>query len=323
MGKLTIIGVTFLLLGTILVPAAHGSLPDSSPDASGDGETEYWAVIVILLDYKNDKYDIPSLAGTGKPYRIYNALLSAKNWKKDHIKLLINETATKENILDSLIWLQNSADANDIVYFYYTGHGFEKPDDDGDEKDGKDEAICPHDANISADVGYVNFITDDQLDNYFDQIYSKGMFLVFDTCVSGGMIPDLSDTNRVIFTSSKEHRISVPILPFFLTYALNPFINKSDDYEVYVSNLVEILDHIGVSNITADKNKDGLITAEEISRFVKRRVIAFWSFGLLCPLIKIITKIQLIRVYRETEHFLGLVPQIYDGYEGELPIIEL
>lgn len=109
----------------------------------------------------------------------------------------------------------------------------------------------------------------------------------------------------------------------FLAYALNPLINETEDNYVYLFNLVEILSLLGYSNITADKNEDGLITAEEISKFAKRRVLIFWAFSLFCPIIKILTRIQLIRVYRETNHFLGLVPQIYDSYEGELPIIKL
>ena len=320
MNKLTSAGVILLIIFAAFVPVSHGiSAKDSLND---NGETEYWAVIVEVLDYEKDEYDMLVDHKVNKPRRIYNATLSAKNWNEDHIKFLLKENATRENILDSITWLQKNVDAEDIIFFYYHGHGSKIVDDNGDEKDGTDEIICPHDINRTIDGKAVNIISDDELDARFDQINAKGMFLVFNCCMSGGF-KDLDDEKRVILTSCKEQKISIPIISTFLAYGLHPYINESNDGYVYLFNLVEPFNYLGISNITADKDKDGVITAEEISKFSKRRVIAFWSFALLCPVIKSMAKIQLIRVYRQTENHLGLIPQVYDRYEGELPIIEL
>jgi len=343
MNKLIIIGASLLILGTTLTPTTYGSPTFYSSNNGGDdGETEYWAVIVTILDYEIDVNDLPEDKIIIDRYRIYNATLSAKNWKNENVKFLTNENATKNNITDALMWLQNNTDADDILFFFFNGHGGTLPDDNGDEKDGKDEIICPYDTNINEDGELINFITDDELDEYFDQINVKGMFIVFESCHSGGLIDgrstkidgmkkldcsrefneelttDIDDTNRVILASSKEQKVSTMSsgVSLFLTYALNPSINQSDDKYVYALNL-------GFLGITADKNKDGLITAEEISKFVKKRVTILWSFLLLCPIFKTLLKIQLIRVYRKVGQFPSIIPQVYDGYKGELPIIEL
>lgn len=66
---------------------------------------------------------------------------------------------TKENILRSLRWLLSSApiedfnnvnintfppiNDNQLVFFYYSGHGSQVKDYNGDEIDGNDEVICP------------------------------------------------------------------------------------------------------------------------------------------------------------------------------------
>lgn len=344
MNKLRIIGVTLLILGAALVPTTQAPPTDYSSNASGDGETEYWAVIISIFDYEDDRGDLPEDKIITDRYRVYNATLSAKNWKNENVKFLANENATKANITDSLLWLQDSADMDDIIFFFYSGHGGTLPDDNGDEKDGMDEMICPYDIKRNDDGELINFITDDELGEYFNQIDAKGIFLVFESCHSGGLIDkygtkiddrekldslkdfdegfsnDISGENRVILVSSKEEKVSTlaSCIPLFLAYALNPFINQSDDEYVWVSNL-----RLSVLGKTADKNKDGLISAEEISRFVKRRIITLYTLILVCPIFKTLLKIQLIRVYRKAGHIPSVIPQIYDGYEGELPIIEL
>lgn len=65
----------------------------------------------------------------------------------DGVRLLTNEQATKQNIKQAIInWLPESTTAGDEVFIYFTGHGTQLRDLNGDEPDGLDEAIMPHDA---------------------------------------------------------------------------------------------------------------------------------------------------------------------------------
>ena len=51
--------------------------------------------------------------------------------------------------------------------FYFAGHGYYREDEDGDEPDGVDEALVPHDARFVSDgsgpAGMENLIIDDEI----------------------------------------------------------------------------------------------------------------------------------------------------------------
>ncbi|OIW13633.1 hypothetical protein TanjilG_07975 [Lupinus angustifolius] len=52
---------------------------------------------------------------------------------------------TRQNILKALKWLVKDCQAGDSLVFYFSGHGLNISDSNGDEIDGFDEAICPVD----------------------------------------------------------------------------------------------------------------------------------------------------------------------------------
>ncbi|KAF7842983.1 metacaspase-3-like [Senna tora] len=52
---------------------------------------------------------------------------------------------TKANIIEAMKWLVRGCKAGDSLVFHYSGHGSRVEDNDMDEHDGFDEAICPID----------------------------------------------------------------------------------------------------------------------------------------------------------------------------------
>jgi uncharacterized caspase-like protein len=60
---------------------------------------------------------------------------------------LYDTQATKEQVLAQIGDVASRCQAGDYFMFYYAGHGTQVPDIDGDEDDGKDEALCLVDAN--------------------------------------------------------------------------------------------------------------------------------------------------------------------------------
>lgn len=63
------------------------------------------------------------------------------------IARLCNEKATRRGILDALEDLGSQLDGEeDVVLFYYSGHGSRVRDQEGDEPDGWDETLVPHDS---------------------------------------------------------------------------------------------------------------------------------------------------------------------------------
>jgi hypothetical protein len=72
-----------------------------------------------------------------------------------HVKMLKTGEATRDKILSSLYRAADNTVADDIFVFYYSGHGGQQPDIDGDELDGKDETLVAYDREVIDDK--INF----------------------------------------------------------------------------------------------------------------------------------------------------------------------
>ncbi|MFV9678085.1 MAG: caspase family protein, partial [Methanosarcinales archaeon] len=101
----------------------------------GSSTEDYWAVIVggNSLYAHHDAADM------------YNVLtMASENWNANHIRFLVNESATKANIRDAIRWMANNANTEDTCIFYFSGHGKQSIDDNGDELDGLDESLLTY-----------------------------------------------------------------------------------------------------------------------------------------------------------------------------------
>ena len=142
---------------------------------------EKWAVLIGIGDYiRGTRMD---LEGPPNDVQMMEELLLSKfGYEVDHIKKLVDWEATKENIIRSMNWLQQRAKPEDTVLFYYSGHGSQVYDQNGDEEDGKDEVLCPADISV-----YVpgNEISDDKLAALLEQIEAADITVIFDACHAG------------------------------------------------------------------------------------------------------------------------------------------
>lgn len=112
-----------------------------------------------------------------------------EDWSKElksrgyAVTTLIDSKATKANIIKSIKKIITDARPNDSVVIQYSGHGSFVPDENGDEENGADECICPHDI---VKNGRANFITDDELYDLYALIDKEArLLLIFDSCHSG------------------------------------------------------------------------------------------------------------------------------------------
>jgi hypothetical protein len=67
------------------------------------------------------------------------------------IKILKTAEATRDGILASLYRASENTAKGDIFVFYYSGHGGQQPDLNGDEVDGKDETLVAYDREVIDD----------------------------------------------------------------------------------------------------------------------------------------------------------------------------
>jgi len=117
------------------------------------------------------------------------------------IKVLEDRKATLKGIEAGLAWLAGGrgAGAGDVRVFHYSGHGTYVPDENGDERDGRDEALCPIDCD---DKG---FLTDDRLGELYDAVpEGSNLTLIMDCCHSGTIQRDLERDRRYRFYPVSE-----------------------------------------------------------------------------------------------------------------------
>ena len=192
MKKLIILGVVALFLCLAISPAVNSMKLDTNKEGNELLElstgVNYYAVLAGCVRYIDSSSNLP--IATYKLKEMKQSLEKAYNdW---NIKALYNEEASKQDIIDALDWAADNVRGNDIFLFSWQGHGSEVLDDDGDEGlfDRYDEVICPYDCYRDHYGALHNYITDDELDNYLDKINAKSMVLMFDSCLSGGMVDE-------------------------------------------------------------------------------------------------------------------------------------
>jgi hypothetical protein len=121
-------------------------------------------------------------------------------YKAAMIKTLTNRDATRDNILDHLTWLLKNNNPGDSLVFYFSGHGSYRNDTNGDEPDGKDEVICPHQS--------LTFISDDVLHERLKELPGTVNLDVFlDCCHSGSGIREDGEI-RVRFMDPPKERLA-------------------------------------------------------------------------------------------------------------------
>ena len=95
---------------------------------------------------------------------------------------LLDEAATLDAMVEKIGDLITSAVKGVSLIITYSGHGTWVPDRSGDEADGRDEALCPH------DIGDGKILLDDDLRNLFDQRPAGvRVVLISDSCHSGSV----------------------------------------------------------------------------------------------------------------------------------------
>jgi len=125
---------------------------------------------------------------------MYRMLTTVYKYDPNNIRVINDERASRQGILDRLNWLVKSGAPGDQLVFHFSGHGSQIADRNRDEvNDFQDEILCP------ADMDWDDPLTDDILAGEFRRI-RKGVNFTFiaDCCHSGTMNRDISSTPRFL-----------------------------------------------------------------------------------------------------------------------------
>jgi len=142
---------------------------------------ETYAVLVGINQYQSG---FKPLSYAENDARLMGELLMVSTRVPEaNIRMLFGSDATRNAIGESLkSWLANRVQPTDTAIFYFSGHGSYMIDDNGDEEDGLDEALCAHDSSPLSDL---SFIRDDVLDAWLQEIPCATKVAILDACHSG------------------------------------------------------------------------------------------------------------------------------------------
>jgi len=108
--------------------------------------------------------------------------------KLDKVIVLTNEEACLENIHKAICQdLVQNTRPGDLAVIFWSGHGGRCADDNGDEKDGYDEYLVPHDGSLDdLDAIRRTMLVDDTFGRWVQDLDGRTLLVILDTCYSGG-----------------------------------------------------------------------------------------------------------------------------------------
>jgi len=128
------------------------------------------------------------LAGCHNDVEMMRRQLLQQGFQDSEMWVLLDDGSrtrpTQSNMKRAMRWLVSGARRGDSLFFHYSGHGTQIPDQDGDEDDGLDEALCP------VDYPSYGMLRDDDIFLLLVRPLPEGAHLtcVTDCCHSGSMM---------------------------------------------------------------------------------------------------------------------------------------
>lgn len=268
---------------------------------AAEREPTKWAVVIGV-----DEYSYPELNSRGGPGNsakdMNKTLVEYMSFPRDHAHLLVDEidvsddTVTRATVESELEWLQAVAIPEDIVVFYYAGHGDQDPDTGH-------ESIVTH---------TMDYIQDDEFAANISRIESENLCVILDISHSGGFIKDgqtfwegfygvggeWSDlanetpSGKLVLTACAEN--------VTIKYGILELNRDAAEWHLWLSGIryEMVFTHFLMQGLRgrADSNNDGRVTVEEAFWYARLRAFP-WPIWRAGPALHI-----------------GQTAMIYDGY---------
>ena len=237
----------YVIIATTYRPNTTGSYrltlqqsPGLPRQARVPGGAHVIALLVGVSDYGGRTSPLPNTDTDAR--ELYNSLRSA-GLLHPASQLLVNEEATTKNVANAFSRAAAQAGPNDMFLFFFSGHGNQVDVPvSAAELDGRAETIELYD----------EAMTDAQLRPMFSRVRGRMSMVVLDSCFSGGFRSLIDRPNVMGLFSSEEDLTSLVADRFkaggFLSYFLRAGLNGE-----------------------ADDDGDRIVTAGELSTYVRRR----------------------------------------------------
>ncbi len=232
-------------------------IPDEVVDVDYSPEVKIWSVIVGVGRYNH----MPSLKYTDDDaYRLFAFLKSPEGGAvaDNNIRVLIDEGAERENILRTMKRIFLQADENDVVMFYFSGHGF-------------DGSFLPSDYD-----GFNNLLKHKEVIDILNQSKAKHKLVFADACHSGSLNKEKNMASRSPYQK--------PLKDFYTTFENSSgglallLSSKKDEFSLEDQGLRQgVFSHYLMRGLKgeANVNGDGIIDITELFNYVNKRVINY------------------------------------------------
>ena len=186
-------------------------------------------------------------------YRFYAFLKSVEGGAlaDEQVRILIDEEATRDNILGNMDEIFSMAGPNDLVIFYFSGHGL-------------NGSFLPIDFD-----GFNNKIAHEEIAAAFNKSKAKFKLCLADACHSGSLIAMRSgETEPVLSQYYQTLAKSVSGTALLMS-------SKADETSLESSGLRQgVFSHFLIRGLKgeADENKDKVVSVEELFDFIARNV---------------------------------------------------
>lgn len=134
---------------------------------------------------------------------------------------LRDHSATLDNVRGALRKMAQSVGSNDRVLVYFSGHGTQVKDNNGDENDGRDEALVMSDVRSNGGM-----LIDDEFDALLSSIPAKEVIVLVDACHSG--------------TSTKAFQLQTASVNPNSSRSLGPGVTQSVGKSIQVDALPDV-----------------------------------------------------------------------------------
>jgi hypothetical protein len=212
--------------------------------------SKVWAVVVGVAAYDH----MPVLRYTDDDaYRFYAFLKSLEGGAlpDEQVKVLIDEDATRENVLNTIAELFDQAGPNDLVIFYFSGHGL-------------NGSFLPIDFD-----GFNNKIAHEEIAAAFNKCKAKFKLCLADACHSGSLIALRSvETEPVLVQYYQNLSKSVSGTALIMS-------SKAEETSLESQGLRQgVFSHFLIRGLKgeADKNKDKVVSVQELFDFIYHNV---------------------------------------------------
>jgi hypothetical protein len=222
-----------------------------------------YAILVGIADYKQ----IGDLSCPDDDvFDFYDICSRVWNMPTSHIYTSINSSATKINIHNMIKTVSSLMTSKDKLLFFFSGHGSIDMDTNPlDEVDGLDEYIDVYEVDNGS-----NKISDDELNNWFNNFPSKNILFIFDSCYSGGMAE-----NRILKSSNSQnhdlnkYNVLMASAEDQLSYEYSELTNG-----VFTYYLCEAFQ--GANNPKIDLNLNGIVSGIEAFKYARTKT---WDYA--------------------------------------------